>query len=72
MAWLDPAISYPHQIANDAMPVSNHPMEMTGSSPVMTELVARAMTELVARSMTALVARAMTTLTAKERSTPAA
>jgi hypothetical protein len=46
------------------MLVSNHPMEMTGSSPVMTELVARA--------MTALVARAMTTLTAKERSTPAA
>jgi hypothetical protein len=27
---------YPQQIANDALPVSNHPMEMTGSSPVMT------------------------------------
>ena len=38
MAGLDPAIGYPHQIANDAIPVSNHPMEMTGSSPVMTML----------------------------------
>ena len=28
----DPAIGYPLQIANDAIPVSNHPMEMTGSS----------------------------------------
>ena len=36
MAGLDPAISHPHQIANDAIPVSNHPMEMTGSSQVMT------------------------------------
>ena len=35
MAGLDPVIGYPHQIANDAIPVSNHPMEMTGSSPVM-------------------------------------
>jgi len=32
MAGLDPAIGYPHQIANDAIPVSNHPMEMAGSS----------------------------------------
>jgi hypothetical protein len=36
MAGLDPAISYPHQIANDAVPVSDHPMEMTGSSHVIT------------------------------------
>ena len=36
---LDPAIGYPHQIANDAIPVSNHPMGMTGSSPVMTGLI---------------------------------
>jgi hypothetical protein len=36
MAGLDPAIGHPHQIANDAIPVSNHPMEMTGSSQVMT------------------------------------
>ena len=36
MDGLDPAIGYPHQIANDAIPVSNHPMTMTGSSPVMT------------------------------------
>lgn len=35
MAGLDPAIGYPQQIANDAIPVSNHPIEMTGSSPVM-------------------------------------
>ena len=27
MAGLDPAIGYPHQIANDAIPVSNHPMD---------------------------------------------
>ena len=38
MAGLDPAIGYPHQIANDAIPVSNHPMEMAGSSPAMTSL----------------------------------
>ena len=37
-AGLDPAIGYPHQIANDAIPVSNHPMEMSGSSPTMTWL----------------------------------
>ena len=36
MDGLDPAIGYPHQIANDAIPVSNHPMEMIGLSPVMT------------------------------------
>ena len=36
MDGLDPAIGYPGQIANDAIPVSNHPMQMTGSSPVMT------------------------------------
>ncbi len=35
---LDPGIGYPQPIANDAMPVSNHPMKMTGSSPVMTGL----------------------------------
>src|SRR5580698_1493998 len=33
---INPAIGYPHQIANDAIPVSNHPMEMAGSSPAMT------------------------------------
>src|SRR5580704_12486693 len=33
MAGLDPAIGYPHQIANAAIPVSNHPMQMAGSSP---------------------------------------
>jgi hypothetical protein len=38
MAGLDPAIGYPHQFANDAIPVSNHSMKMTGSSPVMTGL----------------------------------
>jgi hypothetical protein len=38
MAGLDPAIGYPQPIANDAIPVSNHPMKMTGSSPVMTGL----------------------------------
>ena len=38
MAGLDPAIGYPHQFANDAIPVSNHPMEMVGSSPAMTWL----------------------------------
>src|ERR1700722_13683417 len=32
LVGLDPAIGYPHQIANDAIPVSNHPMEMAGSS----------------------------------------
>jgi hypothetical protein len=35
---LDPAIGYPHQIANDAIPVSNRPMEVAGSSPAMTWL----------------------------------
>jgi hypothetical protein len=33
---LDPAIGYPQPIANDAIPISNHPVKMTGSSPVMT------------------------------------
>ena len=31
---INPAIGYPHQFANDAIPVSNHPMEMAGSSPI--------------------------------------
>ena len=35
---LDPAIGYPHQFANDAIPVSNHPMEMAGPTPAMTWL----------------------------------
>jgi hypothetical protein len=30
MDGLDPAIGYPWQIVNDAIPVNNHPMEMTG------------------------------------------
>jgi hypothetical protein len=34
MDGLDPAIGYPHQIANDAISVSNHPMQMAGSSQV--------------------------------------
>jgi hypothetical protein len=34
----DPAIGYPHQFANDAIPVSNHPMEMAGRAPTMTWL----------------------------------
>jgi len=38
MDGLDPAIGYPWQIANDVIPFSNHPMEMTRSSPVMTGL----------------------------------
>jgi hypothetical protein len=38
LAGLDPAIGYPQPIANDAIPISNHPMKMTGSSPVMTGL----------------------------------
>ena len=29
---INPAIGYPHQFANGAIPVSNHPMEMPGSS----------------------------------------
>ena len=36
MDGLDPAIGYPHQIANDAIPFSNHPMKMTGSNSIMT------------------------------------
>jgi len=35
-AGLDPAISTPHQIANDAIPVSKPSIEMAGSSPAMT------------------------------------
>jgi hypothetical protein len=31
MAGLDPAISYPHQIANDAIPISNHPKQVAGA-----------------------------------------
>jgi hypothetical protein len=31
---LDPAIGYPHQFANDVIPVSNHPMAMAGSSQI--------------------------------------
>ena len=38
LAGVDPAIGYPQPIANDAIPISNHPMRMTGSSPVMTGL----------------------------------
>jgi hypothetical protein len=36
---IDPAISHPPQIANDAIPVSNHPTKMIGSSPVMTDWI---------------------------------
>jgi hypothetical protein len=46
--------------AKDAIPVSNHAVEMTGSSPVMTESAAAAMTELAAAVMTELAAVAMT------------
>jgi Transglycosylase SLT domain len=34
MAGPGPAIDYPHQFANDAIPVSNHPMEMAGRARV--------------------------------------
>jgi hypothetical protein len=30
LAGLDPAIGYPQPIANDAIPISNHPKKMTG------------------------------------------
>ena len=33
MAGLDPAIGYPHQFANDAIPITNHPMQMARPSP---------------------------------------
>ena len=36
VAGIDAAIGYSQPIANDAIPVSNHPMKMTGSSHVMT------------------------------------
>jgi hypothetical protein len=36
MAGLDPAIANPHQIAQDAMLFSNHPMELAASSFGMT------------------------------------
>ncbi len=42
MDGLDPAISYPHQCTNDAVPVSDYPMQMAGSSPAMTALAVRA------------------------------
>jgi hypothetical protein len=38
IAGLDPAISIPHQIANDAIPVSNDPMETAGAYPHMAVL----------------------------------
>jgi hypothetical protein len=50
--------------AKDAIPVSNHAVEMTGSSPVMTELAAPVMTELAAAVMTELAAAVMTELAA--------
>jgi hypothetical protein len=31
MAGLDPAIANPHQIANDAILISNHPLEIARS-----------------------------------------
>ena len=34
MAGLDPAIGHPHQCANDAIPVSNYPMEIAGRAGV--------------------------------------
>jgi hypothetical protein len=46
--------------AKDAIPVSNHAVEMTGSSPVMTELAAPVMTELAAVAMTESAAAAVT------------
>ena len=33
---INPALGYPRQIVNDAIAVSDHPMEMAGSSPAMT------------------------------------
>jgi hypothetical protein len=38
MAVLDPAIGYPHQFENDAIPLSNHPMQMAGWAPGATRL----------------------------------
>ena len=38
MAGLDPAIGYPHQFANDAIPLSNHPMQMAWVNLAMTGL----------------------------------
>ena len=32
MVGLDPAIGYPKPIANDAIPISNHPIKMTGQA----------------------------------------
>ncbi len=34
MAGLDPAIGYPHQFENDAVPVNNQPMEMADRARV--------------------------------------
>ena len=34
----NPAIGYPQPIANDAIPIGNLPIKMTGASPVMTGL----------------------------------
>jgi hypothetical protein len=38
LAGLDPAIGYPHPIANDAIPISNHPMKMTASCGIKPKL----------------------------------
>jgi hypothetical protein len=37
---LDPAIGYPQPIANDAIPISNHPMRMTGGRSQLTGITA--------------------------------
>jgi hypothetical protein len=49
---LDPAIGYPHQFANDAIPANNHPMAMAASSPAMTALAARAVRQQQGHSST--------------------
>ncbi len=43
----DPAIGYPRQIANDAVPVSIHPKEMTRPGPAMTGVESRYFRRLV-------------------------
>ena len=38
LAVLDPAIGYPHQFENDAIPLINHQMQMAGWAPGATRL----------------------------------
>ena len=38
MSRLVPAIGYPHQCSNDAIPLTNHAMQMAGSSPMRADI----------------------------------